>query len=177
MLGREVYETAVADPDLLAGHPAVQALAVGRVAGPPGCLDLVGVAEGAFDQTLEALDPAVVEVIEIPDEFDQAAGCLGGAGSGGFPIAGRAGGMPAAAGPALRHTAMHAAALAAAVRAPGGSVWKRVGSKPSVESPANGATAHDVRPGERDTTGQRTRRPWDAADCMCAAWTGRHASG
>jgi hypothetical protein len=66
MLGREAYETALADPDSLAGHSAVQTLAVG----PPGCLDLVGVAESAFDKMLDELDPEEAEAVEFPDELD-----------------------------------------------------------------------------------------------------------
>ncbi|WP_426502952.1 hypothetical protein ACPPVO_35695 [Dactylosporangium sp. McL0621] len=57
----------MADPDSLAGHPAVQALAVGPPAGPPGCPDLGGIVESAFDQMLEALDQAEAEAIEFPE--------------------------------------------------------------------------------------------------------------
>jgi hypothetical protein len=73
MLGREAFEAAVAEPDSLAGHPAVRALAAEAAAGPPGCFDLAGVAEEAFDQMTDGLDPDVADLIEFPEDFNEVA--------------------------------------------------------------------------------------------------------
>jgi hypothetical protein len=71
MLGREVYETALADPDSLAGHPVVQAFAAEPSTESADCLQLASVAENAFDKMLDELDPAEAEAVEFPDELNE----------------------------------------------------------------------------------------------------------
>jgi hypothetical protein len=73
--GRQTFEAALDDPDLLAEHPKVvrlAGLAPGTLSNAdfPHAEELIGVAEAAFECVLAKLKPEYAALAERPDAFD-----------------------------------------------------------------------------------------------------------
>jgi hypothetical protein len=73
-LGRDAFEEAVADPDSLAGHPAVRTLAADPDAPPPDLQDLASAGETAFEMVLAKLSPQFAALTEFPEVLERRPG-------------------------------------------------------------------------------------------------------
>ncbi|MET7393781.1 DUF4240 domain-containing protein [Dactylosporangium sp. NPDC005572] len=74
--GREVFEAAVADPDSLAGHRPIRALAAKPAStwtdeDFPTMWELVGVGALAFDLVLRKLNPRMAKQVEFPEALER----------------------------------------------------------------------------------------------------------